>query len=65
MRLANDISILPLTEGVETGEQAEFLHEIGCKRAQGYYYGKPMEKENLKEFLDSGRLRLSDELKAV
>ena len=32
-----------IAEGVETFEQAEKLHALGCKLAQGYYFGKPME----------------------
>ena len=31
-----------IAEGIETSEQAEILHELGCKFAQGYYFGKPM-----------------------
>lgn len=31
-----------IAEGIETPEQAEKLHELGCKLAQGYYFGKPM-----------------------
>lgn len=31
-----------IAEGVETVEQAEKLYTLGCKLAQGYYFGKPM-----------------------
>lgn len=31
-----------IAEGVETPEQAEKLHDLGCQLAQGYYFGKPM-----------------------
>ena len=34
---------MPVTaEGVETGEQAAFLHLCGCDQLQGYFFGKPM-----------------------
>ena len=36
------MGILPLCEGVETEESYEFLKEIGCNMAQGYYFSKPM-----------------------
>ncbi|MDO4798017.1 MAG: bifunctional diguanylate cyclase/phosphodiesterase [Coriobacteriales bacterium] len=39
--LATELGLVSLCEGVETLEQFEFLHSIGCERAQGYYFGKP------------------------
>ena len=62
VRLANDIDILPLTEGVETPEQVEFLNRIGCKRAQGYYYSRPVDIDSLQDIIETGKLELSEEL---
>ncbi|MBR1862215.1 MAG: GGDEF and EAL domain-containing protein [Lachnospiraceae bacterium] len=36
------MGLAPLCEGVETVEQYEFLKKVGCERAQGYFFGKPM-----------------------
>lgn len=37
---------MPVTaEGVETAEQAAFLHLCGCDQLQGYFFGKPMSEE--------------------
>ena len=36
------LDLEPLCEGVETAEHYEFLKKIGCERAQGYYFGRPM-----------------------
>jgi EAL domain-containing protein (putative c-di-GMP-specific phosphodiesterase class I) len=38
---AHRMDIKVICEGVETEEQVDFLREIGCDYAQGYYFGKP------------------------
>jgi len=40
-----------LAEGVETKEQKEILTTFGCDRFQGYYFAKPLPKEELLLFL--------------
>lgn len=40
----------PLCEGVESEEHYEFLKQVGCERAQGYYFGKPMQMEESRKF---------------
>ena len=42
VRMAKDIYIHTLAEGVETEEQFAYLRDIGCEKVQGYYFGKPM-----------------------
>lgn len=42
VRMAKNLGLKTLAEGVETKEQMEFLKGIGCEKVQGYYYGKPM-----------------------
>ena len=49
IRMAKKIGIHTLMEGVETREQAEFARSIGCELIQGYYYGRPMSFEELKQ----------------
>ena len=34
-----------LAEGVETAEQAQWLTELGCDYLQGFYFSKPVTKE--------------------
>ena len=42
MRGADGMGLSSLCEGVESEEHYEFLKKIGCERAQGFYFGKPM-----------------------
>lgn len=47
LNMAKDLELVTVAEGVETREQVEFLKELGCDIAQGFYYAKPM---NIIEF---------------
>jgi diguanylate cyclase (GGDEF)-like protein len=42
IRLARDLGIECIAEGVENADEARFLLEAGCKYAQGYHYSRPM-----------------------
>ncbi len=52
--LADKIGMQTLTEGVETAEMRDFLKEIGCQRLQGYFFGKPMPKEEFFQKITDG-----------
>jgi EAL domain-containing protein (putative c-di-GMP-specific phosphodiesterase class I) len=43
-----------LAEGVETNEQALLLQEMGCDKAQGYLYSKPVPPDRIPQLLASG-----------
>ncbi len=45
--MAKELDLTVVTEGVETVEQVNFLTEIGCDIAQGYYFAKPI---SIREF---------------
>jgi Amt family ammonium transporter len=45
--LGKGLGIEVVAEGVETAQQAEALRQLGCERAQGYYFSKPMPLEQL------------------
>lgn len=43
---------MPVTaEGVETAEQAAFLHLCGCDELQGYFFARPMSEKAIGELL--------------
>lgn len=50
IRLGKNLNLKVLAEGVETVKQFEFLREHGCDEIQGYYFYKPLRKEEI-EFL--------------
>ena len=45
VNMAKRLGVHTLAEGVENAEQLEFLKNIGCEKAQGYYIGKPLPYE--------------------
>lgn len=40
-----------VAEGVETGEQARQIIKLGCNHIQGFFYSRPMPKDQFVEFL--------------
>jgi diguanylate cyclase (GGDEF)-like protein/PAS domain S-box-containing protein len=47
LAIADAFSIRVIAEGVERESQREILGRLGCRLAQGYYFGKPAEVEKL------------------
>ena len=47
VQMAKRLKLTVIAEGVETDQQVEFLKSIGCMRAQGFYYARPLPKEML------------------
>ena len=46
--LAKQFGILVTAEGVETREQLEILRYLGCNKAQGYYFSRPIPPEEIR-----------------
>jgi EAL domain-containing protein (putative c-di-GMP-specific phosphodiesterase class I) len=40
--LADALGLEVVAEGVETAEQLAVLRRLGCRSAQGYYFGRPV-----------------------
>src|SRR5262249_1622896 len=45
--LGKALGIDVVAEGVETPEQADVLRRLGCERAQGYFFARPLPLEQL------------------
>lgn len=54
VRMAFDLNMRVICEGVETKEQEEFLKQIGCRYVQGFLYARPLPEEQfINEYLDA------------
>jgi EAL domain-containing protein (putative c-di-GMP-specific phosphodiesterase class I) len=53
---ARTLKLKVSAEGVETAEQAAYLHAIGCDRGQGYYFARPVGPAQMEVFLKAGKL---------
>lgn len=51
MQLANMMNMKTIQEGVETNEQLERVKSLGCNCIQGYYFSKPLSKNEFEIFL--------------
>ena len=55
--MAKDFNIKTVAEGVETKEQVDILKNMGCDMAQGYYYAKPLSRDDFVEYLTTNVLQ--------
>jgi diguanylate cyclase (GGDEF)-like protein len=56
IRLANELGLEVIAEGVETEAQVRFLMGAGCEQAQGYYFSRPVTALKASELLRAGRI---------
>lgn len=59
-KMAKDLNMGTVTEGVETEEEKEFLAKNGCNMLQGYLFSKPLTKEAYFEKINNNELEFSD-----
>lgn len=56
VELIKSLRMLSVMEGVETEEQVHFLEKLSCDIGQGYFYAKPMSKDDYLNYLDAGTI---------
>jgi EAL domain-containing protein (putative c-di-GMP-specific phosphodiesterase class I) len=56
--LAHNLGLKVVAEGVETQAQLNLLREIGCERAQGYLFSKPVDHHAIVRLLEAERTLL-------
>ena len=49
--MSGELSLISLTEGVETEEQFNTLAEMGCKLFQGYHFSKPLPVNEFEKYI--------------
>ncbi len=54
VNMARGLNLHVVAEGVETAAQLDYLRDIQCDTAQGFYIGRPMPAEQFEEVLREG-----------
>ncbi len=49
VELANKLGMHTVAEGIENKQQEDFLKQISCKSAQGYYFSKPIPSDEFEQ----------------
>lgn len=58
IRMAQELNMEVVAEGVETKEQASYLQEIGCHFLQGFLFDKPIPKAEFEKRMQRGRYHI-------
>lgn len=54
IKLAQMLGLKTVVEGVETADEARRVTEMGCDMIQGFYYSKPLNREDFETYLTKG-----------
>lgn len=52
VRMAKWLDMPCIAEGVETELQVDFLKSIGCENIQGYYFSRPLPRDDFEKIID-------------
>lgn len=59
--LAHSLDMTATAEGIETQESLQQLQEMGCDLAQGFFIGRPMPEDFIKDWLDERQYMLEEQ----
>jgi EAL domain-containing protein (putative c-di-GMP-specific phosphodiesterase class I) len=59
IQITNGLHMQAIAEGVETAAQAETLHRMGYRFAQGYHFSRPLSADQVRSHLDRTRTTLT------
>ena len=65
LHLAKKLNMTTVAEGVEDQDQVDFLAAEGCNMIQGYYYAKPMPKEEYENLMGMPARKTDNTLEAA
>jgi Amt family ammonium transporter len=51
INLANQLGITPVAEGIETADQLKCVQSMGCDKAQGFFFNKPLNAAAAQDYL--------------
>jgi EAL domain-containing protein (putative c-di-GMP-specific phosphodiesterase class I) len=51
VNLAHSLGLSVVAEGIETQDQYQTLHEMGCEFAQGFHFSRPILSDQVDEFI--------------
>lgn len=57
IRMASELGMTVICEGVETKDQSEILQNIDCKLAQGFYFYRPMKLEDYEALILKNKIK--------
>jgi EAL domain-containing protein (putative c-di-GMP-specific phosphodiesterase class I) len=53
--LAHNLGLTVVAEGVETPAQLDLIRKVGCERAQGYLFSRPVDHHAILKLLEANR----------
>lgn len=59
IKLANDLNLEVVAEGMETVEQLRYLERANCRNVQGFLFGKPLNPNELTSFMKTAKFETS------